>query len=178
MNDIARFPTRRFFSHTIQIDLQELKLQRDRTNELLDNWAYTGRRLMGLKHPDWQTQTVWTDERCIRFIESIWLGINPGHFIMNDSFSYAHKLTVLDGQQRLRAIERYWLNEFAIKGEDGMVYLWSDLTKPEQNIFLRFKFPWIETRHETEAELRETYDLYNFSDSLLTAATKSIKESE
>ncbi|MHC5349080.1 DUF262 domain-containing protein [Metapseudomonas furukawaii] len=168
MNKISRFPTRRFFGRTIQIDLQELKLQRDRTNEVLDNWAYTGRRLMGLKHPEWQNQKAWPDERCVRFIESIWLGINPGHFIMNDSFCHEYKLTVLDGQQRLRAIERYWLDEFSIKGEDGMVYLWSELTKPEQDIFLRIKFPWIETRHETEEELMETYKLHNFSDSPLT----------
>lgn len=71
-------------------------------------------------------------------------------------------LILLDGQQRLRAIERYWSGELAVTGEDGEACRWTNLSDAEHRHFLRIPFPWIETQYHDEAPLREAYNRHNF----------------
>lgn len=162
MKTVSRHPTRRFFGQSMQTSLLGMFTQRERLGEVLDSWGYTGRRVMGYKLPSWQRHEVWSDEQCTRFIESIWLGVGVGAFMVNDSPDTELSLILLDGQQRLRAIERYWADEFAIQGNDGGFYFWGDLTELERNHFYRIPFPWLETRYNSEDELRAAYDRFNF----------------
>lgn len=163
MQNKPRFPSRRLFGQAMQTSMQALLLQRDTQNRVLDAAGYVGRRVMGYKLPAWQRPEVWTDEQCVRFIESIWMGVGIGSFMVN--FSHQDDdlhLILLDGQQRLRAIERYLNGELAVTGEDGAAYRWTDLSDDEHRHFLRIPFPWIETQYHDDAQLREAYNRHNF----------------
>ena len=73
-----------------------------------------------------------------------------------------HDRTLLDGPQRLRALERYWADELAVRGEDGNEYFWSELDSQEQAQFLRATMGWQESYYSTDEELREAYNRHNF----------------
>lgn len=162
MKQPARHPVRQFYGSAMQTTLFGLRAAREVRNNLLDKWGYTGRRVLGYKLPEWQRKEKWSDAQCVRFLESIWLGVSIGAFMVNDTQKPEHSQVLLDGQQRLQAIERYFDDELAVQGEDGQAYRWSDLTDDEQAQFLRIPFPWLETRYNTDAELRAAYDRHNF----------------
>ncbi len=157
-----RFPLRRFYGESMQTFMHALILQRPRMDEILDAAEFTGRRVMGYKLPQWQRPEKWTTEQCINFIESIWLGANIGAFMVNQSMQEEFHDILLDGQQRLRAIERYLNDEFPVAGEDGKPHYWSEMTEGERAHFHRIPFPWILTRYNDEALLREAYNRHNF----------------
>ncbi|WP_454727861.1 MULTISPECIES: DUF262 domain-containing protein [Cupriavidus] len=154
-----RHPRRRFYGQAMQSQLSMLLWNRDR----VEDPAFRGRRVLGFKLPAFQRQVVWTDAQCLAFLEGLWLGVSPGTYMVNwSTTSDGYHYVLLDGQQRLRALERYWADELALPGEDGQAYGWSALTPGEQAHFLRIPFPWIETRYTTDAELREAYNRHNF----------------
>lgn len=159
----ARFPSRRFYGQSMQTTLGLMLSMRETQNRILDEDKYTGRRVLGYKLPEWQRPEVWADDQCIRFLESVWLGVGIGSFMVNHSTRAddAHMI-LLDGQQRLRAIERYWDGELAVTGDDGVARCWRELTEKEQAHFLRIPFPWVETSYSDDAQLREAYNRHNF----------------
>ena len=60
--------------------------------------------------PQWQRQFVWTRRQCSRFIESLLLGLPvPGIFFYQDTRT--RELVVLDGQQRLKTLLAYYMND-------------------------------------------------------------------
>lgn len=165
MADNSRIPVRRFYGQMMQSMLSSMLSLRDIQNKMLDEEGYTGRRVLGYKLPVWQRGSVWTDDQCVRFLQSIYMGVGLGSYMVNYSASGLNDdthLILLDGQQRLRAIERYWNNEIAVPGDDGRSYLWSDLTAAEQAHFLRIPFPWVNTNYAKDEQLREAYNRHNF----------------
>ncbi|CAG9183741.1 DUF262 domain-containing protein [Cupriavidus pampae] len=161
-NDTAaplRHPARRFYGSAMQGMLSALLWNKDR----IEDPTFTGRRVLGFKLPDFQRGERWSDDQCIAFLESLWMGVSPGAYMVNWSYTNDHNhYLLLDGQQRLRALERYWNGELAVPGEDGHAYRWTELTEAEHNHFLRIPFPWLETRYTTDAQLREAYNRHNF----------------
>lgn len=161
----ARHPRRQFFGQMMQTTLGGMISIRDIQNCVLDTDGYAGRRVLGYKLPVWQRPEVWTDEQCVRFLESIWMGVGLGTFMVNYSGSGVDDdthLILLDGQQRMRAIERYWGDELAVVGDDGLSYFWSQLEDGEQAHFFRIPFPWVCTQYSTDEQLREAYNRHNF----------------
>jgi hypothetical protein len=164
MKPVYRFPARRYFGTQMQTTLLHMEMSRHRMNEKLDAEGYAGRRVLGYKLTEWQRQPKWDVDQCIKFIESIWLGVGLGHFMVNSHFENdAIDGILLDGQQRLFAIERYWNGEFTIQGDDGKAYHWTDLTEDEHRHFFRIPFPWIESQYKTEQECVDAYNRHNFS---------------
>jgi hypothetical protein len=169
---LARFPSRRFYGQHNNTSLAGMLSYRNILNSVLDEKGYSGRRVLGYKLPTWQRPEVWTDEQCVRFLESIWLGVGLGAFMVNMVHGKDAEhvdLLLLDGQQRLRSIERYWNGELAVPGDDGNAYYWNELTELEHNHFLRIPFPWIETQYRTEDEARAAYNRHNFGGTAHTA---------
>lgn len=159
----ARIPVRRHFGTMVQNMLSQMMVQRDMLNKSLDKEGYTGRRVLGYKLPDWQRKPKWNIDQQKLFIVSIWRGVGLGAYMVNMTERNKDADNVLlDGQQRLRAIESYWNGEFAVKGDDGNEYLWTELTDDEQNQFLRIPFPWVMTQYTKEVELKEAYNNHNF----------------
>jgi hypothetical protein len=110
--------------------------------------------------PPFQRGRVWDRSQEIAFIESAWLGLPLGTFTfhtMDWEGPNAHPKPfsgwLIDGQQRLTAIERYWADEFQVFGAR-----WSELSKQEVRRFMNIKFAHYEAAIWDEAKIR---DLYN-----------------
>lgn len=160
---LPRHPARVMFGQSMQTTLAVMIIQRKHGNAVLDKQGYSGRRVMGYKLPSWQRQEKWSDAQCSRFLESIWMGVGLGTFMVNSHTSNeAIDQILLDGQQRLRAIERYFDGELSVIGQDGNAYLWTDLHESEQAHFLRISFPWIESHYQVEQDCVDAYNRHNF----------------
>jgi hypothetical protein len=119
-----------------------------------------GRRtVMGFVLPDWQRGLVWTEAQKVAFIESAWLGIPLGTYSFNQTelgSVYDHLL--IDGQQRMSAIEDYLENRFKVFG-----LYWSEIDKQhERRWSMTTMFPCYITSTENEQYLLDYYNLMNF----------------
>lgn len=153
---------RKFYGESMQTSLGHLFANIDHFEVIVRKDGFEGRTMLGYKLPEWQREEVWTCEQCERFVESVWLGVALGAFMVNESNVSQHDLVLLDGQQRFGALRRYWKDEFPVIGEDGKKYYWSDMTDKERAHFFRIPFPWLLTRYDTEDELKEAYNRHNF----------------
>lgn len=119
--------------------------------------------------PEFQRPFVWTQEQQTRFIESLWRGISPGFYVYNDikcipgmsldTYSGFNKYSglLLDGQQRITTLQRYWDNKFPVFG-----LYWNDLTRDETMQFKMTRFTSYITNIWDESELKEYYNILNF----------------
>jgi hypothetical protein len=133
-------------------------------------WAV--RFVMGFPIPSWQRPLVWTNEQNIRFIRSIWLGLDIGSYMINDVYEIINvdnqnqvrefSEILLDGQQRLNSIQGYVLNEYPVPDKDGIPRYWSDLSRTERRRFSAFHFSQSSIRSWNEDDLRFAYDLRAF----------------
>lgn len=127
------------------------------------------RQTMGWNLPSWQRDSVWSMEQQKSFLESIFLGLGTGTYVVTTiEFDQAGKILptsglLIDGQQRLGSIAKFVNNEIAIF--DGIYY--KDLPSSEQLArFRTVKFPRYEVSGRTpEKELKELYYRLNFGGS-------------
>jgi hypothetical protein len=115
------------------------------------------RTVLGWLLPPWQRGFVWTDDQCVSFIESIWRGIPLGTYTINMAFGSRFDGWLIDGQQRMRALERYLADELPVFG-----YRWSEITEVDRRMFGSFIWNYYETRSDDEVYLRSYYNLMNF----------------
>ena len=124
------------------------------------------RFILGLPLPVFQRGLVWTVEQKVRFIESFWNQFHLGVYIVNDLNGtrgvgnvYEHPLqdALVDGQQRPKALEDYWNNQFPVFG-----HLWKDLPEFDQRRFKSTTFGRGTVDIADEPTLRLAYDLLNF----------------
>lgn len=133
-------------------------LLRAKSTDPADNPAGL-RTVMGFPIPNWQRQIVWTDEQRIRFIESVWKGIPLGTYTFNQTtFMSPLDGLLVDGQQRLYAIDRYIRNCFPVFG-----YTWSETTILDKRLFSNIAFNCYVTDSQDEEYLKGYYNLMNFS---------------
>lgn len=115
-----------------------------------------GERVLGaFVLPPFQRPPVWTPEQQVRFIESCWLGLPIGVYVVNMAdYGSPYDLWLIDGQQRITAILDYMAGKFPVYGK-----LYSELPVVDHRTweFSRV-FTCLETKIENEAELREVYD--------------------
>lgn len=122
-------------------------------------------RVMGFNLPPWQRDAVWEDDQSQCFIESIFLGLGTGHYVVtNLEYDEAGNILktsclLMDGQQRLTAIQRFINNEFSIFG--GIYF--RDLSRTQVlTRFRQVKFPYVEVSASTpEPVLKEMYRRLN-----------------
>ena len=126
--------------------------------------AYHDRRddlrvVMGFYLPTWQRGLVWTEKQNVAFIESAWRGINLGTYTYNQApLGSPYDNLLIDGQQRLHAVECYLNDEFPVFG-----WRWSDVTIVDKRIWdMSIGFASYVTETEDENYLRSYYDLMNF----------------
>ncbi|NOI32022.1 DUF262 domain-containing protein [Vibrio coralliilyticus] len=126
------------------------------------SWSF--RSVMGLPLPSWQRPYEWDEVQQQRFIESIYLDLYHGVYVLNaadyegpDGSPKKFSNALLDGQQRITTIEKYLNDEFEVFGA-----LWSELTKGEQRRFLNSPFHCMEVSIWDEDKLRELSDRLAF----------------
>lgn len=131
------------------------------------------RTVMGFFIPTWQRGLVWEETRQVNLVESLWRGIPIGTYTYNVSEEFGGRLDniLIDGQQRLNALQRYLDDEFKVFG-----HKWSELTKTDQRMFTSSRsFPCYVTRSENEQYLREYYDMTNFGGVAHTEDQRAVK---
>lgn len=141
-------------------------------NQERSRYPWTQRFAMGLPLPSWQRPLVWSQVQKVRFIESIWNGVDIGSYLVNDvwemdevdgeSVYRKNSNVVLDGQQRLSAIEEYVMNGFAVPDAQGTARYWRDLGQTERRRFGNYHFARATLRSWDEAHLRWAYDMRAF----------------
>jgi hypothetical protein len=133
-------------------------------------YPWAERFVMGLPLAPWQRPFVWTREQSVRFIQSAWTGVHLGHYVLTEDrmksggkveYEYLANM-VIEGQQRLRALELYLTNDLAVPDEEGVPTVWRDVARIDQTRFKRVIFGCGTVRESDEAKLREFYDLMNF----------------
>lgn len=132
-------------------------------------YPWAERFVMGMPLPSWQRPLVWTSEQQIRFITSIWEGVDIGSYLVNDIVEFDapdryRKFSdiVLDGQQRLHAIQCYLQDLIAVPDALGQPRLWSELGRIERRRFGQFQFARATVCSWDESFLRKVYDLRAF----------------
>jgi len=116
--------------------------------------------LCGHVIPDFQRGLVWSDEQNLRLIESVYRGIPIGSYSVNfSSDDLPPRVTnvLIDGQQRLNALNEYWEDRIVYRG-----YRWSELTRRQRGPVYRTMFPQMRTNSKDENEVREYYNAMNF----------------
>ncbi len=111
--------------------------------------------------PPFQRPPVWTPDQNIRFLESVWNGLDIGRYVIINPASGLGPWTdtLIDGQQRIRAILKYVAGEFPVLG-----WYWPDLPRVDKRIFGNSRiFARAEIRENlTEAQIREMYNAMNY----------------
>ncbi len=132
-----------------------------------------GRSVMGYNLPSWQRPFVWTEEQSIKLIESIWLGLNIGTYTFNRSHSSPeYDNLLIDGQQRLKAIQDYLSDGFKVFG-----YYYSELDRAEQRDFASRHFHCHITNSTDDDYLRGYYDMMNFGGTAHDETQRASKQS-
>ncbi|MCV9964595.1 DUF262 domain-containing protein [Pararhizobium sp. BT-229] len=124
--------------------------------------------LMGHAIPPFQRPVVWDEDRMIAFLETLVQKGDPGTYTYHTSDRtvvsedgqehYPRDMWLLDGQQRLTALDRFFDDTFPVFG-----LYWSEVDETRKRGFLMGTgFAAYEVRNKSELELRELYDLKNF----------------
>lgn len=101
-----------------------------------DDGRSAGRTVMGLPLPDCQRSPSWSRERQIAFIGALWRGDDVGRYMLNTGDG-----AVLDGVNRLAAIETYLDGGFPVPDDAGTPRYWHDLPARERRVFAGIGFP-------------------------------------
>ena len=113
--------------------------------------------ILGFKIPDFQRSLVWSQEQKIKLIESLWIGIPIGTYTVNEFYDSEYDLIIIDGQQRLNAIESYIYDDFKIYN-----MLYSELPIIDKRRFNNSLFPQYVTNSDDIEYLKNYYNLMNF----------------
>jgi hypothetical protein len=137
-------------------------------------YPWADRFVMGLPLAPWQRDFKWDQQQCERFCESIWSGVHLGTYLITDmklrsmspDMDVVEHLPlsniVIDGQQRLKALELYLTDKIATPDCDGKLLLWSQVDPVERRRFGNIVFSCGEIREPDELKLRMYYDTLNF----------------
>lgn len=125
--------------------------------------------IFGFVLPYFQRPLVWTESQKIKFLESVWLEMPIGTYIVNrGEYGGDFDNLLLDGQQRLNAIHEYLNDKFLVFG-----YRYSEITEIDRRRFRNTPFPSIEVRENDWGKLVEIYNRFNFGGTAHTEDQKA-----
>lgn len=157
-----KMPDRAFYAEAAPTTIDKLWCQY--CSEATKDYPWADKFVCGFPLPDFQRGSVWTEAMNISFIESIYLGYDIGYYMIADyEIEVDNTLSrysdcIIDGQQRLTAIEQYWSDEFPVFG-----YRWSEITEVDRRTFRCTGFGHKLIRSLDGQFLRDAYNRLNFS---------------
>lgn len=169
-----RMPKATLQAHTSPRSVDELVIRLEKYTANPAQWhaeyPWATRFVMGYPLPWWQRQRKWSLEQNVRFITSIWEDVDVGSYLVNDQFEFdektrtyrEHSEVLLDGQQRLSALQDYLYGEFAVPDAKGIPCFWHELTRVERRFFESKIFSRASIRSWDEDELQRVYNLRAF----------------
>lgn len=123
--------------------------------------------------PKFQRKPVWSDQQAAYLVDSILNGLPIPEVFLRTSTSAAGetKVEVVDGQQRLRSIIRFFSNDLELDGDDvsdtWRGYTWDKLSPSERERFWSFKIVVRELEGASDAEVRDMFRRLNANQSSL-----------
>jgi hypothetical protein len=145
-------------------------LMRDRSDEY-EHLFHPGQERLGHYYlAPFQRPPVWTEAQSARLIESIHLGIAIGSFVVSICGSHDIKTGlfpytsewIIDGQQRMRAIDKYLKDGLRVFLGTSAEHSWNELSRTQQRCFMMTPVSFIVLGRMSEDELRDVYDRLNF----------------
>ncbi|MFS0828059.1 hypothetical protein [Pseudomonas phoenicis] len=132
-----------------------------------ERFPWAERFVMGMPVPTWMRGVKWNVGQQARFITAVWSGGDLGSYLTNDWSEPAstgralaeNSEILVDGQQRLHSLERYFLDQLGVPDAQGQPRVWSELGNGERKRFLSTIFTHARVSSGDEAALRKTYDL-------------------
>lgn len=149
--------------HEMGIDHLHHQLMRFRNGDT--DYCQAERHACGFPLPSFQRNHRWDIEREIAFIEGLFLGVGAGEYTFHEADWSGEREAVplpmsgwlLDGQQRLTAIERFFDDKVPAFGLH-----WSELNQREKRRFLRITFASHEVSFWNESQCRDLYNRLAF----------------
>lgn len=184
----VRMPTASLDAKVHNLTVGELmgRLERfSRGEEGPEMYPWASRFAMGYPLPAWQRPLVWTEAQKVRFIQSLWAGVDVGTYMVNDVYELVNDAqgdgchyqlfseVLLDGQQRLTALEDYFYNRFAVPDAGGVPRYWQDLPRIERRRLSSLHFAKATVSSWDERYLRLAYDLRAFGGTPHTEAQRA-----
>lgn len=116
--------------------------------------------------PDFQRQEVWAIAAKIMLIDSILKNIPmPKFYLLRNIRETTTFRSVIDGQQRFRAIIGFINNEFALKSPPCEAHLhnkyFRDLEQSDRDKFINYRIDMYEVTDATDTEVRQMYSRVN-----------------
>jgi hypothetical protein len=117
------------------------------------------RMVMGFRLPSWQRPFVWTEAQSVKLVESLWMGLTIGTYTFNRDRDEGSKFDnlLIDGQQRMKALEDYLTGKFPVFG-----YRWEETTEVDKRTFRNTIFGCYITDSTDETYLKGYYNMMNF----------------
>lgn len=167
------WPQRLDFGQVRQFTLDNLYSNHERFKENPERFMQFHEEsewVLGYAIPPFQRPIVWEEDRMVKFVESAILGMNLGSYTYNSTMNldlnvkdaagkeiWPFDRWLIDGQQRLTSLERYWNNEFPV-----FDLYWGEIKENQKRRFLSASFSAHETQLADENLLRDLYDRMNF----------------
>lgn len=171
-DDTVRMPTDELGANVLNVCISELLLRLElftTGEEGPHMYPWATRFAMGYPLLFCQRELKWDDEQKVRFIESIWAGVDVGSHLVNNVHEFEgtgktlryreFSQVLLDGQQRLTALEDYVYNRFAVPDAAGVPRFWRELSRVERRRFGNFHFAQATIASYDEALLVRAYNL-------------------
>lgn len=126
-----------------------------RDDELIRPLRDGERRLGSFILPPFQRHAVWTRQQQVRLIESIWLDLPIGAYVVNTPCipPYDCDDWLIDGQQRWTAIMAYVNGDFPVFG-----HTYHDLPVKDKRRFRQTPIARIDTKLTDPVKCREVYE--------------------
>jgi len=143
---------------------------RKNPSEVKQEYPWADRFVCGMPLAPWQRPVVWDEDMQIRFIDALWAGVDTGSYMVNKWVEFVGEGPemcylsdiVIDGQQRLTSIERYFNDEIPATSADGRRLRFSEITEADRRDFKSRTFPRTIINTNDEQLLREAYDMRAF----------------
>lgn len=154
----------------------EAKLNPRKIRDIVDGFHYNeleGKGLYGLAgrltiQPEYQRNYIYNDgKRDVAVIDSLLKGYPLGLIYFNQPKQDEDKFEILDGQQRITSIGRFFKDLFVVKDTDGNEQYFSSLSKHQQEQILETEL-LIYDCYGTEAEIKEWFKTINIAGVPLT----------
>ena len=133
-------------------------------------YPWADRFVCGMPLAPWQRPVVWNADMQSRFIDALWACVDTGSYMVNEWVNFTGRGretcylsdVVIDGQQHLTSIERYFNDEIPATAIDGRKLLFSEITEVDRRYFKNRIFPRANIVTNDEQVLREAYDMRAF----------------
>lgn len=155
----------------------EARLNPRKIRDIVDGFHYNeleGKGLYGLTgnltiQPEYQRNYIYNDgKKDVAVIDSLLKGYPLGLIYFNQPKQDEDKFEILDGQQRITSIGRFFKDLFVVKDTDGNEQYFSSLSKHQQEQVLETEL-LIYDCYGTEAEIKEWFKTINIVGVPLTA---------